>query len=433
MKNTNSKGWFRSVEQFTLLPFIIKWLLLSVIVGTLAGSASAFFLVSLEWATNWREANTWVIWLLPAGGLLIGLSYHYFGQDVVRGNNQLLDEFHNPQKVIPLKMAPLVLFGTIATHFFGGSAGREGTAVQMGGAIADQFTKVFRLRPRDRKILLIIGISAGFASVFGTPLAGAVFSLEVLLIGRMRYEAIYPAFLTALIADYVCHWWEVAHTQYLVPVVPDMRPDLLLWAIAAGIFFGLAAWIFSKSTHFFGALFSKKISYPPLRPVLGGIVIAVIVYAIGTTKYIGLGIPVIVSAFSEELPFYDFLVKTVFTAFTLGAGFKGGEVTPLFFVGATLGNTLAYFMPLPVALLAGMGFVAVFAGATNTPIACTLMGIELFGMECGVFVGIACVTAYLFSGHSGIYSAQIVGSPKSLLYGRNKGKKLAEIEEKRKK
>ncbi|RNL83103.1 chloride channel protein [Sinomicrobium pectinilyticum] len=423
----------RSVEQFPSLFFIGKWIVLSALVGILAGSASALLLFSLNWATDFREANTWIIWLLPFGGLLIGLSYHYWGQDVVKGNNQLLEEFHTPRQIIPLKMAPLVLFGTVATHFFGGSAGREGTAVQMGGAIADQFTKIFRLRPRDRKILLVIGISAGFASVFGTPLAGAIFALEVLVIGRMRYEALLPSFITAVIADYTCRRLQVGHTHYHIDIIPEMEFPFLIWAILAGIVFGLAALLFSRSTHFFSDLFGSNIKYPPLRPVIGGVVLAVVVYLMGTTKYIGLGIPTIVDAFETELPPYDFLLKILFTAFTLGAGFKGGEVTPLFFIGATLGNALSFFIPLPAALLAGMGFVAVFSGATNTPIACTIMGIELFGIEGGAFIAIACVTAYLFSGHSGIYSAQVIGSPKHLFYGRDRGKTLTEIDQKHKK
>ena len=176
--------------------------------------------------------------------------------------------------------------------------------------------------------------------------------------------------------------------------------------------FGLTALLFSKSTHFWQHLFRSKIKFAPLRPFVGGAIVAIAVYLIGTTKYIGLGIPTIVDAFNVDLNRYDFLLKILFTSFTLGASFKGGEVTPLFFIGATLGNALVWFVPLPIALLAGMGFVAVFSGATNTPIACTLMGIELFGAESAVYIAIACVVAYLFSGHSGIYSSQIVGSPK---------------------
>ena len=399
-------------NKFVIFPsttflFVFKWLVMALIVGVLAGSASAFFLVSLNWVTNWRETHSWIIWFLPVGGFIVGAAYYYWGQEVVKGNNQLIEEFHSPSQIVPLKMAPLVLFGTLVTHLFGGSAGREGTAVQMGGAIADQFTKLFRFSDDDRRILLIIGISAGFASVFGTPLAGSVFALEVLIVGRMRYEALLPSLLTAIIADYTCHAWQVAHTHYSIPNVPHIHADTLLWAIFAGILFGLTSLSFSKIVHFWGDFFKRTIAYPPLRPVVGGAVLAVCILLLGTTRHIGLGVPTIVASFTEPLAPYDFVLKLLLTTFTLGAGFKGGEVTPLFFIGATLGNALSAFVPLPMALLAGMGFVSVFAGATNTPIACTLMGMELFGAECGIFIALSSVVAYLFSGHSSIYSAQV--------------------------
>ncbi|WP_026462308.1 voltage-gated chloride channel family protein [Adhaeribacter aquaticus] len=431
MASKNFKRRLLSIEQIPVFLYLVKWLWLCALIGALAGSASAIFLILLNWVTTWRESHLWIIALLPVGGLLIGLAYHYWGESVVKGNNLLLEEFHSPKAVIPLRMAPLVLFGTLATHFFGGSAGREGTAVQMGAAISDQFTKYFNLPARDRKILLIAGISAGFASVFGTPLAGAVFALEVFTIGRVRYDAILPSFLAAFFADYITRFWPVTHTHYVIPVVPELTLDKLLWILLTGIFFGLAALLFSRMAHFFASFAKNKISYPPLRPVIGGVVIALVVWCLGTTKYIGLGVPTIVAAFNHSLPPYDFMLKLLLTTFTLGMGFKGGEVTPLFFVGATLGNTLSFFVPLPLALLAGMGFVSVFAGATNTPIACTLMGIELFGNASGLFIGLACVVAYLFSGHTSIYSSQLIGSPKHLLYSRHKQKKLDELNSKK--
>ncbi|WP_262505122.1 chloride channel protein [Saccharicrinis fermentans] len=209
--------------------------------------------------------------------------------------------------------------------------------------------------------------------------------------------------------------------------MPDLWAPQLLWALLAGVCFGLAGMLFSNATHYWGMFFKKMFKYPPLRPVVGGVVIAIAVWVLGSTRWIGLGVPVIVESFEHTLPFTDFLLKILFTSFTLGAGFKGGEVTPLFFTGAALGSALSLFIPLPVALLAGMGFVAVFSGATNTPIACTLMGIELFGAEAGVFIGIACTTAYLFSGHTGIYGEQIIGSPKNFLLGSDKGKKLNQL------
>ncbi|MBL4561881.1 MAG: voltage-gated chloride channel family protein [Labilibaculum sp.] len=416
-----------SIEQVPALYYLIKWLLICIFLGAIAGSISAFFLLSLEWVTDWRESHLWIIALLPVGGFIIGLSYHLYGNSVVKGNNLLLEEFHSPKKIIPFRMAPLVLFGTLLTHFFGGSAGREGTAVQVSGAIADRFTKVFNLSKIDRKIVLIAGISAGFASVFGTPLAGGIFALEVLILGRIRLDAIIPSFMAAILADYFCRIWDVSHSHYSISSVVEMNPENLLWSLLAGIIFGLVAMLFSKSTHFWSKLFAKYIKYPPLRPVIGGVLLAIAIYAIGSTKYIGLGLPTIADSFTINLNSYDFLLKVLFTSFTLGAGFKGGEVTPLFYIGATLGNVLIWFIPLPMSLLAGMGFVAVFAGATNTPLACTVMGLELFGVEAGVFLAIACSTSYLFSGHSGVYSSQIIGSPKSTNYTNEKGLQLSEV------
>jgi len=416
-----------NIQQVRNTQYLVKWLFFSVLIGILAGAASAGFLLSLEWAEHFRDSHIWMVWLLPVSGFVIGASYFYWGQDVVKGNNQILDELHEPKTIIPLKMAPLVYAGTVLTHLFGGSAGREGTAVQMGASLSDQLTKYFKLKNRDRQMILIAGVSAGFASVFGTPLAGAVFALEVLIIGRMRYEALVPSLLSAVIADYVCHSIGAHHTHYTIPFIPDFTFLHLVYAIVAGICFGLGGMLFSRLSHFFSAQFARFVKYPPLRPVIGGAVIALSVFTFGAFRYIGLGVPVIVDAFSLDLPWYDCFAKLLYTTFTLGAGFKGGEVTPLFYIGATMGNGLSEFLPLPVALLAGMGFVGVFSGATNTPIACTLMGIELFGAEAGAFLAVSCVVAYLFSGHSGIYGSQRVGSPKHSLWLRDKEQVLSSL------
>jgi H+/Cl- antiporter ClcA len=400
-------------EQLHVLFEQTRWVPISAVIGVLAGSASALLLWSLNVATEVREAHRWLIWLLAPAGVLVGLVYYHFGGRAQAGSNLIIDEIHDPRETIPFRMTPLVLLGTFLTHLFGGSAGREGTALQTGASLADQLVKPLGLGPFDRRIVLMAGLAGGFGSVFGVPLSGAVFGMEVLAIGSVRYDALAPCFVASFIGDLVTRAWHIHHTVFSVGNVPAVNLRGIVLAMLAGAVFGLTGMFFARLTHGIAELLRKLVAYPPLRPAVGGILVSCAVFALGTTRYIGLGVPVMVDAFHQPLHWYDWLAKLLFTAVTLGSGFKGGEVTPLFFIGATQGNALAHVLALPPSLLAGMGFVAVFAGAANTPIASTLMAVELFGAEAGAYAGIACVMSYVFSGHKGIYGTQRIGRRKN--------------------
>jgi len=412
----------------TYLLFILKWLFIIIMTAGLVGTVTAWFLIALDLVTIWRTDHIWIVNFLPLMGLGIGIAYHYYGGETKKGNNLIIEthqaaetistqvsQTHEKLKPIPFLMAPLVLLSTLLTHIGGGSAGREGTAVQMGGAIADQFTNIFKLNAAERKTILIMGVSAGFAAVFGTPWAAAVFALEIMSFKKIKFENIIPSFLAAFGAHYICLAWQVKHTVYSIDIIPSITIGSLSWTMLAGIIFGLAAFLFIYIGKILKALFAK-IKFEPMRPFIGGIIIALFIVVANSTKYIGLGIPTIIDAFNMPAGHFDFALKILLTSLTLSAGFKGGEVTPLFFIGATLGNILIWFIPLPMALLAGMGFVAVFAGATHCVIASIIMGMELFGIQAGIYVGLASIVAYFASGMNGIYSAKLKIGAKYDLY-----------------
>ncbi|MDB5248094.1 MAG: voltage-gated chloride channel protein [Segetibacter sp.] len=417
-----------SFEQVKIAKHLLYWTTLIVPVSVSVGSLVALFLWLLDFATVARWQNLWLIFLLPLAGLLITFLYRTWGKNAEAGNNLILDEIHKPGGGIPTRMAPLVLISTIITHLFGGSAGREGTAVQMGGSVASLFSGWYKLKHRDKRILLMCGMAAGFGAVFGTPVAGAIFAMEVLAIGRIKYDALIPCFIASVIADITCSSWGIHHTHYsiafagnAVPSMPLITFDLwlLLKVIIAGAAFGLAGYLFAQTSHFIKSTLANYIQNKWLAPVFGGIAVIAISYALGTFDYLGLGVTnpgggvSIVSAFEPNgAATWSWLWKLLLTAITLSTGFKGGEVTPLFFIGATLGNTLAAVSGSPVDLFAGLGFIAVFAGATNTPLACTIMGVELFGSENVLYYAVACFTAYYFSGHTGIYGSQRIAVSK---------------------
>lgn len=392
---------------FLALPqYLLRWLPLATLAGILAGAASALLIWLLNEATDLREHHLWLVALLPIAGLIEGLLYLYPGRNVAGGNNLVFQQIQQSTEHLQFRMTPLILLTTALTHLCGGSAGREGTALQTGASLADQLTRPFRLNQRQRRILLMAGLSAGFGSVFGTPLAGAVFGMEVLAVGTVSYAAILPCFIASLIGFFTTHLLGARHSEFHVGTVPPLDLRGLVLAAIAGAAFGAVALAFSWSAHQVELFWKRRIAWAPLRPFLGGALVALAALAIHSTRYLGLGVPVILEAFALKIHPWDWAAKLLFTAVTLGSGFKGGEVTPLFFIGATLGNALSHVLALPTPLLAAMGFVAVFGGAANTPIASTLLAMELFGAPAGSFAAVACVFAYLFSGHSGIYRTQ---------------------------
>jgi H+/Cl- antiporter ClcA len=407
---------FNHRENTALSWTLVKWGVLGAWVGIVAGIASAVFLHALDWATATRDGHPWLLFLLPIAGLAIGWVYDRFGKSVAAGNNLLLERIHSQEATaIPFRMVPLVLIGTVVTHLFGGSAGREGTAVQMGGTLANLATGPLKLSARDHRLLIMSGISGGFGSVFGTPLAGAVFGMEVLSVGKMGYEALVPCLVASIVGDIVCRALGVHHHIYSVGVsLPAQTPWLWLLIVAASALFACAAALFGELTHGISHIMKERVKIPALRPVIGGIAIIGLTYLVGTRDYLGLSLPLIAKSFTPEgVVLWAFALKILFTAVTLGTGFKGGEVTPLFGIGAALGAAFAHLTGQPTAFFAALGFVAVFAGAANTPLACTIMGIELFGSPMAVPLFAACIVAYVLSGHRGIYLSQLVGVPKA--------------------
>ena len=386
---------------------VFQWIALGCAVGIACGIASAVFLLALDWATRFRIAHEAIVYTLPLAGVAIGFVYQRWGQSIKAGNNLVLDTIHELREQIPLRMAPMVLVGTVLTHLFGGSAGREGTAVQMGASLADAIAHRFRLHHDGRRQLLAAGIAGGFGSVFGTPIAGMIFGLEVVWVGRIEYHALLPALVASIVGDVVTRACGVQHTHY--PTVPfhAMTPLLAAKWVVFGTAVAVTAAAFVELTHRLKRGLEVRVPQLPVRMLIGGAAVVILWKLIGTSDYLGLGGPTILRAFDDpSLPPYAFAAKLVFTSVTLAAGFLGGEVTPLFFIGATLGATFGRVLGLPIELAAGVGLAGVFAAAANTPIALSIMAVELLGANVMPHVVIVCVIAYLLTGHRGIYPAQ---------------------------
>lgn len=380
---------------------------LGALVGVASGAASAAFLLLLEGATHLREAHLAIVYALPVVGIVLGLVYERWGTSIRGGSDLIIDTIHEHRVRIPLRMAPMVLVGTVLTHLFGGSAGREGTAVQMGASLADDIAHRLHLSKQMRRLLLVAGIAGGFGSVFGTPVAGAIFGLEVLAIGRLEIRALVPALVASFVGDLVTRHLGVVHTPYPRLAHVAITFPLLGQLALIGVAMALAAVAFVELTHHLKAFLQKRIPRLPVRMFIGGCTVVAMWRVLGSNDYLGLGVETIVRAFHDpSLPWFAFAAKIVFTAVTLSAGFLGGEVTPLFFVGATLGAVLARLFGLPIELGAGVGIAAVFGAAANAPIALSIMAVELLGWNVMPHVFVVTGIAFLLAGHRGIYAAQ---------------------------
>jgi H+/Cl- antiporter ClcA len=385
---------------------LAQWIGLGAVSGVLSGLASAAFLWSLDRATEFRLGHEFLVYLLPVAGLLIGLAYARWGTPIKDGTSLVIVRQREGGPEIPLRVAPMVLVGTVLTHLFGGSAGREGTAVQMGASLTDFVSHRLKLDAELRRHLIAAGVAGGFGSVFGTPFAGALFAMEFVVVGRVQWVTVVPCVVAAFVGDLTTRGLGIGHTAY--PQVAALEPTLLVvgkWLLFALAIVAAAVAFIELSKRI------KALKLPlPAKMVGAGVVVVAIWQVFDADDALGLGVPTIVRAFGDpQLPQTLFLLKLVLTAVTVGAGFLGGEVTPLFFIGATMGNVLARALGLPLELGAGVGMAAMFAVCSNAPLALSVMAIELLGWSVAPHVLLVCAVAQLLNrGRRSIYPAQVV-------------------------
>lgn len=394
------------------LPKFLKWTVTLLAVAILVGSAAALFLWSLDAATRLRFVNPWLVWLLPLAGAAMGFYYRHHGKSVGSGTSVILGSIHKPPRPVPFRLAPSIIVATVATHLFGGSAGREGTAVQMGAAIASACGRGIATSRKSADFLVFCGIAAGFGAVFGTPFAAAVFALEFAR-HHIISRKLVPCLLTALLAAQVCHAWGIAHTQYPEITFASSGYLPVLWKILIfAAVLALAARFFIFASRLVAVKFCEWFPHEALRGAVGGLLVIGLFLLAATPDYLGLGTLAqnedsltLPRFFQDDLraPATAWLWKIAFTVVTLGAGFKGGEVTPLFFIGAALGNSLAWLINAPVGLFAATGMIAFFAAATKTPVASLVMGVELLGWQIAAPLALCTLTAWKLSGHDSVY------------------------------
>ena len=384
---------------------LFKWTGLGILMGVIMGLVGFAFLFCIGQATGLRTQNEWLIFLLPLGGILIVALYHLFKNDGDQGTNVVLTALQSKDSV-PLRIAPLIFIGTVITHLFGGSAGREGAAIQLGGSIGNGVSRLIKMDADDKNIMTMCGMSAAFSALFGTPLAAAVFSMEVVSVGVMQYSALVPCIVSAFVSKGLVSLFGVGIDNYQMPGLPSFGIESalkigLLAVLCAGVSV-LFCIMLTQSERLYKKLFTNAY----LRAAVGGGIIILLTLAVGNTDYNGLGTDVIRSAIEGDALPYAFALKMVFTALTIGAGFKGGEIIPSIFIGATFGCTFGQLLGISPTLCAAVGVGAVFCGVTNSPITSLLICFELFGFSAMPFFAIAVAISYMLSGYFGLYRSQ---------------------------
>jgi len=382
----------------------LKWIFLAIIVGAISGSFGTFFYFSLNYVTTLRINNPWLIYFLPIAGLCIVFLYRISKDEKDTGTNLVLSAIHSDE-YIPFRMAPLIFISTTLTHLFGGSAGREGAALQMGGSLGNYLGRLFKLDDKDKKIMIMSGMSGAFCALFGTPMAAAIFSIEVVSVGVMYYAALVPCVISSLTAHAIALYFGAKSPLYKIALPVYNIPNVLSTSCIA-ILTALVSILFCIMLHYSGHILKKQFANPYYKILVGGLSVLILTKLLGTYDYNGAGIDVIHNALEGNVHFYTFLLKIVFTCLTLSCGYKGGEIVPSFFIGATFGSAFGSLLGLDPSFASAIGMVSCFCGVTNCPISSLLISFELFGYNGMPFFLITAAFSYLFSGYFGLYTSQ---------------------------
>lgn len=395
-------GMIHILLQFRLL---LRWVVLSLILGSVLGVVGSAFVACISYGTQFREAHWWCCLLLPVGGVLIVWLYRVCKDKHDKGTNMVIASLRSEAQ-LPVQMAPLIFITTIITHFVGGSAGREGAALQLGGSLGDTFARFLHLREKDKRTLIISGMSAAFSAIFRTPVAAAIFAMEVGTVGTMQYSAIVPTVISSLTASYIAGKLGFPLARYEVYPVPELDAVTAGKTVLLGICCALLSILFCVVLHRAEHIFKHRIKNPYLRIVLAGVILLLMGIAVHSQEYFGIGGRTITAAIEGQAQWYDFLLKLLFTAVTLAGGFKGGEIVPSFFIGATFGCVFGHLIGLSPSLCAAIGMVALFCGVTNCPLASLFISAELFGQGCVPYCLLVIAVSYLLSGYYGLYKTQ---------------------------